>query len=123
MQRDHMLTTITPSVTTPSIAPRRAPRLYLVGEAERSTRRCPTAVSGRTSVLINGCWHQLRGRTATFEQLLRLAAPTQPLLAPQLATITYRHGIAGAKEGVLTPGDAIPLADGLVVTANTTYAS
>ena len=53
---------------------RTRPHLYLVGEAERSNR-APTAPAGRVSIQINGCWHALRGRTATFTQLLGLAFP------------------------------------------------
>lgn len=96
---------------------------YLVGEAERSSRRPPAITDGRTSISINGRWHAMRGRTATFEQLLRIAFPAQALHNPELATVSYRGGVAGAPEGLLTPGDAIPLADGLRVNANATYAS
>lgn len=124
MQSNPMLTTMTPSpAAAPPMAPRRPTAFYLVDEAERSIRRRPAIAAGGTAVSINGRWHELRGRTATFEQLLRLALPAQALHNPHLATVTYRHGVAGAYEGTLTPGDAIPLADGLVVTANATYAS
>lgn len=124
MQTDPMPTMMTPlPAAAPPVIARRPTTFYLVGEAERSTRRRPAAAAGGTAVAINGRWHELRGRTATFEQLLRLALPAQALLNPHLATVTYRHGVAGAYEGTLTPGDAIPLADGLVVTANATYAS
>lgn len=96
---------------------------YLVGEAERSTHRLPAITNGRSSISINGRWHAMRGRTATFEQILRIAFPTQPLLSPALATVSYRGGVAGALEGLLTPGDAIPLTDGLRINASATYAS
>lgn len=96
---------------------------YLVSEAERSSRRPPAISDGRTSISINGRWHAMRGRSVTFEQLLRIAFPTQTLLSPDLATISYRGGVASAPEGLLTPGDAIPLADGLRVNASATYAS
>lgn len=55
---------------------------YLVGEAERSMRRPPAITDGRTSISINGRWHAMRGRTATFEQLLRIAFPAQALYNP-----------------------------------------
>lgn len=96
---------------------------YLVGEAERSTRRPPAITDGRISISINGRWHAMRGRTVTFEQLLRIAFPAQALYNPELATVSYRGGVASAPEGLLTPGDAIPLADGLRVNASATYAS
>lgn len=111
-----------PRPGTPATVPGKA-RFYLVGEAERSTRR-PNAVGpGRTSVSINGRWHALRGRTATFEQLLRIALPDRTLQTPAGATITYRRGVATAPDGILTPGDVIPLSEGLLVNATATYAS
>lgn len=123
MPTDPMLTMSPSPAAAPPAAALRPKSFYLVGEAERSTRRRPAAAVGGTAVSINGRWYELRGRTATFEQLLRLALPAQALHNPHLATVTYRHGLASAYEGTLTPGDAIPLADGLVVTANATYAS
>lgn len=96
-------------------------RLYLVGEAERSTR--PAATSGRTTISINGCWHALRGKTATFEQLLRIAFPARELNSPGSATVMFRHGVPTWPAGSLTPGDVIELTEGLLVNANATYAS
>ena len=107
----------------PSTSLPRTSRFYLVGEAERSTRRPAVITDGRTSILINGHWHALRGKTATFEQLLRIAFPKQELWNPGAATVSYRHGISSAPEGLLTPGDVIPLADGLQINANATFAS
>lgn len=97
--------------------------LYLVGQAERSSRARPALTDGRSTVQINGRWHALRGRTASFEQLLRIAFPTQPLANPGAATISFRHGIHPAPEGLLTPGDAVTLVDGLAVNAVATSAS
>ncbi len=97
-------------------------RFYLVGEAERSTRRPAAVGDGRTSISVNGRWHALRGRTATFEQLLRIAFPTQ-LLASSAATVTYRRGVPTSPAGSLTSGDVVTLADGLLVNAIATYAS
>ncbi len=114
------------STTTPlGVSPlaRTRPQLYLVGEAERSTPRPVAAPDGRTTISINGRWHTLRGRTATFEQLLRIAFPTLPLNSPAAATISFRHGASTWPAGLLTPGDVIELADGLLVNANATYAS
>ena len=101
----------------------RTSRFYLVGEAERSTRRPAVVTAGRTSISINGRWHALRGKTATFEQLVQIAFPGQELWNPGAATVSYRHGVASAPEGLLTPGDAIPLTDGLQINANATSAS
>lgn len=112
--------------TLPSPAPtaaRSAPRFYLVGEAERSTRTRPVAAGGRTVIAVNGRSHELRGRTTSFEQLLRIAFPDRTIGNPGLATVAYRHGPASAPEGLLTPGDAIPLTEGLTVNVNATYAS
>lgn len=100
-----------------------ARRFYLVGEAERSSRRPAVVTDGRTSISINGRWHALRGKTATFEQVLRIAFPNQALANPGAATVSYRHGVSSAPEGLLTPGDAIPLAEGLLINANATAAS
>lgn len=112
-----------PAHAAPSTDRPRSGRFYLVGEAERSARRPTVVTDGRTSISINGRWHALRGKTATFEQLLRIAFPTQALWNPGAATVSYRHGVSSAPEGLLTPGDAIPLADGLQVNANATSAS
>ena len=98
------------------------PHLYLVGEAERSNR-APVSPSGRISIKINGRWHAMRGRTATFAQLLRIAFPTQPLATPSAATVSFHGGTALRPSGLLTPGDVIEITEGLVVNANATYAS
>jgi hypothetical protein len=99
----------------------RAP-LYLVGEADRS-HRAPAAPAGRTSIRVNGRWHTLRGRTVTFAQILRIAFPDRPLGAPEAATVSYRGGVATRPSGLMTPGDVIEIADGLIVNADATYAS
>lgn len=96
---------------------------YLVGEAGRLANRPKRFTAGRTSVAINGRWHALRGRTATFEQLLQLAFPERQLTTPRAATITFRHGVAAWSTGSLTPGDVIELTDGLLVNASATNAS
>lgn len=106
----------------PAVAPRVRPHLYLVGEAERSHRAQP-ASPGRTSIQVNGRWHALRGRTVTFAQLLRIAFPDRPLGAPEAATVSFRGGVATRPSGLMTPGDVIEIADGLVVNADVTYAS
>lgn len=104
----------------PSVRTR--PHLYLVGEAERSST-APTTPAGRTSIRINGQWHSLRGRTATFAQLLRLAFPHQALATPSAATVSFRGGVGLRPSGIMTPGDVIEIADGLIVNADATYAS
>lgn len=114
------------SVSVPAHDPvpvvRSRPHLYLVGEAERSNR-APAASAGRISIQLNGRWHALRGRTATFAQLLRLAFPNQALATPSAATVSYHGGVATRPSGLMTPGDVIELADGLIVNADATYAS
>ena len=114
------------SAATPSHDPLPAAgarqHLYLIGEAERSNR-APVTPSGRVSIKINGRWHAMRGRTATFAQLLRIAFPDRPLLTPAAATVSFHGGPALRPSGLLTPGDVIEITDGLVVNANATYAS
>lgn len=112
-----------PAARTAPAAPPASPRFYLVGEAERSVPRPAGVGSDRTTVAINGRWHALRGRTASFEQLLRIAFPDRPLWNPGGATVTFRGGAADWPTGSLTPGDVIPLTDGLTVTATATSAS
>lgn len=104
----------------PALRPR--PHLYLVGEAERSNP-APATPAGRTSIRINGEWHALRGRTATFEQLLRLAFPNPTLRNLSAATVSFRGGASTRPTGVMTPGDIIEIVDGLIVNADATYAS
>lgn len=101
---------------------RTRPHLYLVGEAERSNR-APTAPAGRVSIQINGCWHALRGRTATFTQLLGLAFPDRRRGAVLVSTVSFRGGVATRPCGIMSPGDVIEIADGLVVNVDATYAS
>lgn len=115
-------TVITPAIPIlPGVAPRR-PALYLVGEAERSTPK-PVAVEGRTMISINGRWNALRGRVVTYAQLLRIVHPDREGQSPGIATVSYRSPGTDGLTGLLTPGDAIPLADGLLVNVNATYAS
>ncbi len=122
-----MLPTVTHAASSaiPGILPQPAPRrraLYLVGEVERSTPR-PADMPGRTMIAINGRWNALRGRTATYAQLLRIAYPNREGQDPGVATVSYRHPVDAGLTGLLTPGDVVPLADGLLVNVNATYAS
>lgn len=102
-------------------APRRRV-LYLVGERERSVPK-PVAAEGRTMISVNGRWTALRGRTAIYAQLLRIAYPSREGQEPGVATVSFRHADVEGLTGLLTPGDAVPLADGLLVNVNATYAS
>ncbi|WP_174291078.1 multiubiquitin domain-containing protein [Sphingomonas bacterium] len=122
-----MLTTITPAAapTVPALLPHVPPRrraLYLVGEAERSTPR-PVATADRTTISVNGRWIALRGRTATYAQLLRIAYPDREGQNPGAATVSFRHSVDTGLNGLLMPGDVVPLADGLLVNVNATFAS
>lgn len=119
------VTPVTPIATSATLLPPLAPRrraLYLVGEAERSTPR-PAAAVGRTMISVNGRWNALRGRSATYAQLLRIAFPDREGQDPGVATVSFRHTLDGGLSGLLTPGDVVPLADGLLVNVNATYAS
>ncbi|MEA1086465.1 hypothetical protein SFC76_19510 [Sphingomonas sp. CD22] len=110
-------------IPAPALPNTKPPRLYLIGEAERSTRRPAIATDGRTSISVNGRWQALRGRTATFEQLLRIAFPDRDFTQPGAATLTFRNGPTLRPVGSLTPGDVIELNEGLLVNANVTNAS
>lgn len=112
---------IEPTILPPAVAPRRR-ALYLVGEAERSTPR-PADAPNRTMISVNGRWNALRGRTATYAQLLRVAYPDREVQDRGVATVSYRHPIDSSVTGLLTPGDTVPLSDGLLVNVNATYAS
>ena len=112
---------VPPSILSPASAPRRR-ALYLVGEAERSTPK-PAVTEGRTMISINGRWNTLRGRTATYSQLLRIAYPDREEQDLGVATMSYRHPVDSGLTGLLTPGDIVPLTDGLLVNVNATYAS
>lgn len=101
---------------------RTRPQFYLVGEVERSNI-APQKVADRTSIMINGKWHMMRWPTATFAQLMRLAYPEGTDFAQQNVTVAFRGGSASWPSGQLTPGDVIPLVDGLVVNVDATYAS
>ncbi|MBN8816537.1 MAG: hypothetical protein J0J06_13945 [Sphingomonas sp.] len=52
-----------------------------------------------------------------------MAFPTRPLATPGAATVSFRSGIGLRRSGLMTPGDVIEIADGLVVNADATYAS
>ena len=109
------------AILPPPLAPRRR-ALYLVGETERSTPS-PAPAVGRTMISINGRWNALRGRIATYAQLLRIAYPDREGQDTGVATVSYRHPIDTGLTGLLTPGDVVPLADGLLINVNATYAS
>lgn len=110
-----------PTLLPTATAPRRR-ALYLVGEAERSTPQ-PVAAEGRTMISVNGRWQALRGRSVTFWQLLRIAFPDREGQTPGFPSVSYRQPGDNGLSGLLTPGDAIPLADGLLFNVNATYAS
>lgn len=114
-------TSLVPAVLPPVVAPRRR-ALYLVGEAERSAPK-PIATAGRTMISVNGRWTALRGSTVSYAQLLRIAYPDREGQAPGSATVSYRHALDSRLTGLLTPGDVVPLADGLLVNVNATFAS
>lgn len=124
------MTSIAASVTNPVTLPahyplpavRTRPQFYLVGEAARSNS-APQKVANRTPIMINGTWHMMRSPTATHAQLLRIAYPERTDFLPQNATIAFRGGAASWPSGQLTPGDVLPLVDGLVVNVDATYAS
>ncbi len=114
-------TSLLPSVLPAAVAPRRR-ALYLVGEAERSAPK-PVAEAGRTMISINGRWTALRGSTVSYAQLLRIAYPDREGQSPGSATVSYRHALDSGLTGLLTPGDVVPLTDGLLVNVNATFAS
>lgn len=101
---------------------RTRPQFYLVGEAERSSG-APQKVADRTSIMINGKWHMMRWPTATYAQLVRIAYPERTDFPQNNVTVTFRGGAASRPSGLLTPGDVVPLVDGLVVNVDATYAS
>lgn len=107
--------------TVIATSPRRT-KFYIVDEAERASRRPTPATDGRTAVLINGRWHALRGKTATFDQLLGIAFPDKALAVGQ-PTVTFQQVKPHKRVGTLNPGDAVPLTEGLRINANATYAS
>jgi len=96
--------------------------LYLVGEAERSSPK-PAAAEGRTMISVNGRWNALRGRAVSYAQLLRIAFPNREGQDAGAATVSYRRPGLEGLSGLLTPGDAVPLTDGLLFNVNATYAS
>ena len=74
-------------------------------------------------ISVNGRWTALRGRTVTYGQLLRIAYPDREGQNAGTATVSYRHPVDTGLTGLLTPGDVVPLADGLLINVNATYAS
>ncbi|WP_242154039.1 hypothetical protein [Sphingomonas sp. BAUL-RG-20F-R05-02] len=114
--------TVAPPAIVQSPTAPRARTFYLVDEAERSTPK-PVAAEGRTMISVNGRWVGLRGRTASHAQLLRIAYPDREGQLPGSASVSYRRRGAEGLAGLLTPGDVVPLADGLLVNVNATYAS
>lgn len=114
-------TSLMPAVLPTAAAPRRR-ALYLVGEAERSAPK-PAATAGRTMISINGRWTAMRGDTVSYSQLLKIVYPDREVQSAGLATVSYRHPLDSALTGLLTPGDIIPLADGLLINVNATFAS
>ena len=114
----------TPVLATPSPA---RPKFYLVGENERPSppAREATAVGSRSSkfVCINGSWQAVRGRTISFEQIIAFVSPGQLPAALRNTTVSYRRGPSARPTGLLQPGDAIPLVEGMLINAGETVAS
>jgi hypothetical protein len=98
-------------------------QLYLVGEHERTTAKPAVATAGRTMICINGHWHSMRGNVATFEQILALAYPDRDPNRATSLSVTFRRGAPGAPQGSLTPGDVVPIVEGMLVNANATILS
>ena len=114
-----------PSVLAPAHS---KPRLYLLGENERSSRphastkdAGPTAV--RKYVCVNGSWHALRGRTLSFMQIVAFAMPDYRERTFNYATITFHRGSNARPNGLLQPGDTVPVVEGMLFNASVTAAS
>lgn len=102
---------------------RQSMSMFLVGETRRPSRQPHAAINGRTSVVINGRWHALRGRSASFEQLHDIAFPGRSLSTSYNATVAFRNGSTGIATGIMTPGEVITLEEGLAFTVSSTNAS
>ncbi|CAN5598680.1 hypothetical protein BH10PSE14_BH10PSE14_35250 [soil metagenome] len=129
-----MISTIIPSPPHAAVADvppapvvvRPAPRsasLYLVGEQDRSAAKPVTPVASRTLVCINGKWHALRGKLATFEQIIALAFSPDEVWRARGATVAFRRGAPDQAPGSLTPGDVVPIAEGMLINVNATILS
>lgn len=95
---------------------------YLIEETLRPTP--PSATNkGRTTIVINGRYHTLRGRSASFRQLLRIAYPHKALQSPDMATMSFYGGVDTRPCGFLVPGDVIELISTLTINADATHAS
>ena len=97
--------------------------LYLVGEQDRSVAKPVTNACGRTLVCINGKWHALRGNVATFEQIVALAFSPEEVWSARGATVAFRRGSLDHASGSLTPGDVVPIAEGMLINVNATILS
>lgn len=117
-----------PGATPVFVSPASArPKLYLVGENERPAppEREATAVGTRSTkfVCINGSWQAVRGRTISFEQIIAFVSPGQIPTEFRNTTVSYRRGPSTKPNGLLQPGDAIPLVEGMLINAGETVAS
>lgn len=97
--------------------------LYLVGEQDRSAVKPTISVSGRTLVCINGRWHAMRGKVATFEQIIALAFTPDEVQRATGVSVAFRRGGPQLANGSLTPGDVVPIVEGMLVNANATILS
>lgn len=64
------------------------------------------------SVTINGVEHDLAGKIATFDDLVKLADLTP---SPRQPIVTYLYAPKDRTGGELHPGDKLPLTDGMVI--------
>ena len=113
---------ISSAVTIPATAT--PGRFFLVGEQDRSSVRPSSPATDRTMICVNGRWHAVRGRTISYEQIFAFVSPPpQTNFTTYLGTISYRRGASTKPSGSLTPGDVIPLVDGLLINANVTALS
>ncbi|WP_062077206.1 multiubiquitin domain-containing protein [Demequina globuliformis] len=76
-----------------------------------------------TTIIINTRPHEWTERSISFEQVLALTYPNQPVAANEEARVEFSRGVHGNGQGSLRPGQSVPVKKGMVFDAYVTVRS
>ena len=69
------------------------------------------------SIIINARRHTWAKKEISFEEVVELAYPGQPLTDADTVTVRYTRGHGGHGAGTLTAGHSVPVKEGMVFDA------
>jgi hypothetical protein len=69
---------------------------------------------GPVSIIVNARPHTWTAKKISFQEVVALAYPDQPLTEQDTVTVRYSRGHDGHGAGTLTAGHSIPVKEGMV---------